>query len=288
VVSGGGHLFPVSPTHHQAIYAGQYWFGAGEFFAPNPPAGEVLTYYLPRPAPGGTAIAIRDAAGATVRTLRGPGEAGLNRACWDLRRAPAAAENAASPAPCVPAAPDPGSRGAAATVGPVAPPGKYSIAVTPAGGATLAADFTLLPDPSFAISDADRTTRENALMSAYALQRQLAPARESARTLSDRILALRESAGESGRATLNRISADVVRCQNQVSAAMVAAGRVQVEIDSYDGVPTAAQLAELDRAWSAAEAAATSFNQTVAGIAAANSADGPLPAVSPVSVPARP
>jgi len=47
VLSGNGHVFPVPEAHHQVIYSGQFWFGAGEFFAPNPPFGALLTYYLP-------------------------------------------------------------------------------------------------------------------------------------------------------------------------------------------------------------------------------------------------
>ena len=43
-----GRLFPVPPTHDRTLYSGQFWFGAGEFFAPNPPAGALVTYYLPK------------------------------------------------------------------------------------------------------------------------------------------------------------------------------------------------------------------------------------------------
>ena len=68
MTSGGGRVFPTPPAHHTTIFGGQFWFGAGEFFAPNPPAGAVLSYYLPQDNPGGVQIAIWDAAGKTVRT----------------------------------------------------------------------------------------------------------------------------------------------------------------------------------------------------------------------------
>ena len=86
VLSGNGLLFPVPPVHHEVLYQGQFWFGHGEFFAPNPPAGAVLTYYLPKAVPNGIQISISDAAGKAIRTLRGPAQAGLNRTCWDLHR----------------------------------------------------------------------------------------------------------------------------------------------------------------------------------------------------------
>jgi hypothetical protein len=58
------------PGHYRKIYAGQYWFGAGEFFAPNPPLGAVITYYLPARA-SDVRIALADSTGKTIRTMRG-------------------------------------------------------------------------------------------------------------------------------------------------------------------------------------------------------------------------
>ena len=90
-------LFPIPSVHHQPLFTGQFWFGYGEFFAPNPPSGAVLTYTLPSATRDGVPITITDAAGKTIRTLRGPAEAGLNRACWDLRESPPIADQ--NPAP---------------------------------------------------------------------------------------------------------------------------------------------------------------------------------------------
>jgi photosystem II stability/assembly factor-like uncharacterized protein len=95
--------------------------GDAFFIAPNPPFGAVITYYLPEPLqtrkqqrrerekpieeqggdtpyPGwdalyaertedepGVVLTIRDAAGAIVRKLEGPTEAGFHRVAWDLR-----------------------------------------------------------------------------------------------------------------------------------------------------------------------------------------------------------
>ena len=43
-----GRLFPIPPARQTHLFTGQFWFGAGEFFAPNPPAGAVVSYYLPQ------------------------------------------------------------------------------------------------------------------------------------------------------------------------------------------------------------------------------------------------
>ena len=80
---------------------GPYWFGSGEFFAPNPAAGATITYYLPKHG-GGIEISISDSPAKPIRTLHGPGAAGLNRVAWDLRRTPAVSgRRPQSPAWCL-------------------------------------------------------------------------------------------------------------------------------------------------------------------------------------------
>jgi hypothetical protein len=124
-VTSKDFLFPIPPVHHEVLYAGQFWFGYGEYFTPNPPSGAVVTYVVPKAAPGGVPITITDAAGKAIRTLRGPAQAGVNRACWDLREAPPTGDP--TPAPMASCAAGSG-RGAAAS--PVIPPS----GVTPGGG----------------------------------------------------------------------------------------------------------------------------------------------------------
>ena len=45
--------------------------------------------------------------------------------------------------------------------------------------------------------------------------------------------------------------------------ALAAAARAQAAIDSYDGVPTAAQLRELDWAWTDGVSAVTALNRLI-------------------------
>ncbi len=217
VLNGKGTLFPVPPVHHKVLYQGQFWFGHGEYFAPNPPSGAVLTYYLPKPVSGGIQISISDAAGKTVRTLRGPAQAGLNRACWDLRldapnpaKGPPAMGSCAStgngrgdaagdtppqaalipPSGVIPGGGGGGGRGGRG--GPVVLPGRYAISIAPAGPGVLTGDVTVLADPHFNLSDADRTARHTAIMSAYSLQQKLGAARDTAQSLAEQMAALRQ------------------------------------------------------------------------------------------------
>jgi photosystem II stability/assembly factor-like uncharacterized protein len=245
VLNGSGYLFPTPPAHHQVVYNGQYWFGAGEFFAPNPTPGAAITYYLPKAA-GGVEISISDASGKTIRTLHGAAQAGMNRVHWDLRRAPAATGE-----------------------GPKVPPGMYAVAAAPAGGAALKGTVTVLPDPRFSISDGDRRAREASVMSAYTLQRQLLPARDASQTLEQQLGAMRQylaAAGDGGRAALTAVekaAPDVARVAGEVNRALTAAGRVGNAIDAYDGLPTAAQLRELGWAWEDGAGAVAALNKLI-------------------------
>ena len=54
----------------------------------NPPYGAAIHYWLKSTARDSITLSILDPAGKVVRTLRGPGAAGVNRAWWDLRFEP--------------------------------------------------------------------------------------------------------------------------------------------------------------------------------------------------------
>ena len=51
----------------------------GEFFAPNPEFNGVISYYLRDGAAGQAEITVADAAGKTMRKLKGPAAKGVNR-----------------------------------------------------------------------------------------------------------------------------------------------------------------------------------------------------------------
>jgi hypothetical protein len=193
-------------------------------------------------------ISVADAAGKTIRTFRGPGRAGMNRTCWDLRLDPAVGDASQAPGSC---AGNIGGLGFAARnpgAGPRVLPGRYTVSVTPAGAPAWETELRVLADPLFTISDADRQTRYAAIQSAYFLQQKLVPARDAAAVLAT------QSAGKPAAGTVSRI-------QSQINATLAAAARVQSVIDGYDGLPTAAQLQELDWAWSDGAAAVTALNR---------------------------
>ncbi len=311
-VTSKDFLFPIPPVHHEVLYAGQFWFGYGEYFTPNPPSGAVVTYVVPKAAPGGVPITITDAAGKAIRTLRGPAQAGVNRACWDLREAPPTGDP--TPAPMASCAAGSGRGAAASPVippsgvtpggggggggrggrggGPVVLPGKYIVAV-----GSLKQPLTVEPDPHFPISDADRKKRQAAIVSAYTLQQQLIPARDAARALTEQFTALRQyftALGEGGKASLNAVDKaipEITRAQAAVDRAIASAGQAGNAIDSYDGLPTVAQLRQIDWAWEDGIASANALNRLIGESlpAAYRSMGGAVkpPAMSPVKVPAR-
>ncbi|MEK7239497.1 MAG: hypothetical protein AAB224_02850 [Gemmatimonadota bacterium] len=55
------------------------------FQVPSPTYGAEITYRLATANPGQVRIVIQDASGDTLRTLNGPGSAGINRMTWDFR-----------------------------------------------------------------------------------------------------------------------------------------------------------------------------------------------------------
>jgi hypothetical protein len=321
-------LFPIPPVHHHLLFSGQFWFGYGEFFAPNPPAGAVVTYLLPSAKPEGVPITITDAAGKTIRTLRGPAQAGLNRACWDLRGMPPIVDQTSGehdPTPIATCISTGGGRGDAGSappavnpvippsgqmpnaggggggggggrggrgVGPVVLPGRYMVAV-----GSLKQEVTVEPDPHFNITESDRKKRYAAILSAYSIQQQLAPVREAAQTLADQLTGLRQyfsAGGDSGKASLaaiDKVTPEISKAQAEIDRAIGSAAQVENAMDGYDGLPTTAQLRQIDWAWEDAAAAANALNKLIKeSIPAAYSSMGGAvkpPALKPVAVPAR-
>ncbi len=282
VVGGEGHLFPVLPTHQRAIYTNQAWFGAGEFFAPNPPFGAVLTYYLPRSSES-VRILISDAEGKAIRTMRGPASAGLNRACWDLRRDPAPA--ASGPLALDACSPTPLRGG-----GPQVLPGKYRVTLS-AGATELSGDLRVDPDPRFPLTAADRTAHESAVMSAYKLQQQLGVARATAQSASGQLAVLRQTAPNSGWTRLEKASAALMRSQTEIARVLSATAAVQNAMDSYAGPPTATQLRQLDWAWEDARASVAALNSVIRdelpGVRSAAGSAVKWQEIVPVALPVR-
>jgi len=165
------HLFPA--------HAGVRWrmsnrrgYAMGEFVAPNPPSGVVITYYLakdvepageedsaagragrggsPQAGPAGgpeqrgpVKIIIADSNGRPVTTLHGPGKKGINRVVWNMRYEDAKRVNVPERE---------GEREMREMYGfgggPAAIPGVYQVAVTVKAG-TQTEMAQVEPDPRF-------------------------------------------------------------------------------------------------------------------------------------------
>ena len=125
------------PSHGQGIYR-----------AANPPYGANLDYWLPDAVEDGARIEIRDAAGTLVRTLSGPGAAGLNRVTWDLRHDPIPHDTTRFDVPNLDSGPD----------GPFVLPGEFGV-VLEVGDERRSQDLTVRPDERLAVSDEERQAR---------------------------------------------------------------------------------------------------------------------------------
>lgn len=162
VAASASYLFAPRPAYRfrgRVRPAGESYDPAAGF---NPPYGADLNYYLKAAAPGGAQIEILNAAGEVVRTLQGPGEAGINRVWWDLRSAPTPEVRLRTLSRYMPDAPlgprgwrsDPVNR----PVTLLEPPGAYTVRLR-VGGATLTGTLAVLKDPAAGGTEADVTAQ---------------------------------------------------------------------------------------------------------------------------------
>jgi photosystem II stability/assembly factor-like uncharacterized protein len=90
VLEKSAHLFEIKPG---TLFKTRYTYGAtieelnGDMFfrAENPPFGTTISYYLRENVGAEVTLTIKDKTGKTVRSLKGPGAAGLHRVTWDLK-----------------------------------------------------------------------------------------------------------------------------------------------------------------------------------------------------------
>jgi photosystem II stability/assembly factor-like uncharacterized protein len=106
--------------------------GAKEFRGQNAPPGTAIQYYLRSPVQGDVEITISDVTGRVVRTLQGPGGAGIQRVQWNLRSDP-------------PERPAGAQQQGGQQQGPLMGPGTYLVRLQ-AGGRELTRTVTVLED----------------------------------------------------------------------------------------------------------------------------------------------
>ena len=230
-------LLPIAPARLLSIYGPQAWFGAGQFFAPNPTFGAVITYYLREAPKADVQVDIAGPDGQPLRALHSPAGKGLNRLTWDLRMEP----------PIPGQAPTGAGGFGGPPAGPLVVPGRYAVTVTvPGVGHALKGEVTVEGDPRVRFSDADRRARQTALLNLYDLQRALGRAREAARTADEELGGVgRQAKAASVDALAKRLSA----IQTEVNRELGAVNGLSRAIEGYSGVATADQSRQLDWAF---------------------------------------
>jgi photosystem II stability/assembly factor-like uncharacterized protein len=280
-------LLPIPRARLMSTFSPQAWYGHGEFFAPNPEWNAAIAYHLRDGASGNAQVAVMDAAGRTIRTLQGPVAKGVNRVAWDLRysapidsaNVPAAGGRGGGggggggggrggPPAAVPAGyPTAGEGGGGgrggAPVGPLVPPGTYSVRVTiPGVKEPLAGRAVVEADPLPKFTAAARAARQAILMRIYDWTRALGDARTAARLLSAQRDSIRADLG--GGAPADSLAARITRLAADVDRAFTAVNGQRAPIEGWSGSPSVDQRRALDYALEDARKATAELDRLVA------------------------
>ena len=266
VLAADAHLFTVQTAMSYNPYRPQGWTPS-VFAASNPPDGAAIRYYLrtdvqPKEAVadgsngsngnGGdtsadttVSVIITDNDGSVIRTLEGPGSAGLHEVIWDLRFEP----------PYVPEE-RPQQFGGffrGAPRGPKVLPGTYSVEVN-AGGLVQSGTVEVRLDPRVEISQADLMARQDLLMSAYRLAKPTYEAGRAVRRLNDqlnevqKLLREMDEAPEEVKDEAKSLRTEVSRIQRELGQAG-RGRRGSFAVEASTTRPTADQLWQLEQAW---------------------------------------
>jgi photosystem II stability/assembly factor-like uncharacterized protein len=160
VLASDVHLFPPRPAYRFRFVTAPSTPYDDPTVGENPPYGAAINYYLRSASTAPAKVTILDQAGAVVRTIAGPAQAGFNRVHWDLRYEPTAELRMRTspllPAPHVRLGPE-GWRppaGGGATISVLAPPGTYTVKLS-AGGREITQPVVVRKDPNSAGTEAD-------------------------------------------------------------------------------------------------------------------------------------
>jgi len=258
-------LLSASRGREWNIYSPQSWFGAGEFFAPNPEFSAVVSYYLRDGAADQVQIDISDANGNPMRMLRGPASRGLNRVTWDLHMGPAVQGEAGTTGSG--GGGFGGGRGGASN-GPLVLPGKYRVVLkVPGSNRELRGEVEVDGDPLTNFSDADRRARQAVLMSIYGLQKTLGSARTAIQALVGQMDSIKKDvvAGGSSDAgnRADALAARLAQIQADVVRELSAAGQLSRPIEGFSGLPTADQQRQIDWAFEDATKTVDLLNRVI-------------------------
>ena len=149
VMASQSHLFEPRPAYRFRPVTSYRTFPNDQTDGDNPQYGASLSYWLSAPSAQDATLRITDATGRDVRTLRGSGDAGINRVWWNL-------QDEASPAAVLRTTPlhadwvdlgaertRSGGNGLSALVA----PGTYTVTLE-IGGRTQSQELVVLKDPN--------------------------------------------------------------------------------------------------------------------------------------------
>jgi len=177
------HLFEARPATTYRLYGHKGNTGHKWFLAPNPQEGALITYFLKSKMgeKEEVKITISDTAGATLRELKGPKEAGMNRTHWDLRHEP-------------PLKPEPDAEESffGPPRGPLVPPGTYQVKIQ-VGTSVQTQSVQVEEDPRIQMSDADRKVWYEASKAAAKLWSQADAANKTVASLKKQVKDLQDS-----------------------------------------------------------------------------------------------
>ncbi len=239
-------LLPSMPAQQRIEANGGWSNGDAQFVGANPASGAVISYYQPsRHLFGKLRVEILDASGKVVDTLPASKRPGVNRVVWSMH----------GPAPRVPSA---AQLAYASSQGPRFLPGTYTARLT-SGKLVLTAPFTVTLDRRVGFSLADRQAQYDAAQRVIALFGRMSD-------LVDRINAVRSGAearaaglgqGDPLKARLGELlgRADTLRKEivaTREGGAITGEERLREfadqlygAINTWDGPPTAYQLARI-------------------------------------------
>jgi photosystem II stability/assembly factor-like uncharacterized protein len=282
-------LLPIPHARLMTTHTPQAWYGAGEFFAPNPEWDAAIRYNLRDAASAPATITISDAKGTVIRTLEGTSNKGVNRVVWDLRYEPPVDSAGMVPAAIASGRGGRGGRGGAAAggeeeggrgrpaatpvgypsnegrgrggppVGPLVLPGRYTARVAVPGAAPLAGPLVVDADPLPAFTTVDRGRRQAILMSIYDWTRVLGSARIATRALLQQRDSIRTDVGARG----DSIEARIIRLGASVDRAFTAVNAQRNAIEGWSGLPTVDQQKAVSYGIADGRAALAELNKLV-------------------------
>ena len=192
-IADGRRLFPIRRATRWQIARRDASQGQRSYRAPNPPGGAVIQYYVSERPDGPLSLAITDAAGDAMRTIRLRNvEPGVNSTVWDLRYE----------------GPDPipgqggggrggGGRGGRGGGGPKALPGTYTATLSGPGW-EQSQTFEVRGDPRIEMSEEDFRIQFEALIALRALSSEMNGAIGAAESVVTQLEQLKETVPASG------------------------------------------------------------------------------------------